>query len=156
MVGIEQTCPKIQVLTKKMSSIFISLNKVDGKVAPNESELNDYPPADKKLIEQNRENMISAISAINAALGTKKYEVPDPATVSEVYKVYCKFADPDNTNSGLMGVEKTAAKNQKEAIYKYYEYTQFKKAKFKCTKLQYSETTGKVNEIVFLCTGEIE
>ena len=47
-------------------------------------------------------------------------------------------------------------KNNADNMYKYYEFTQFKKAKFKCTKLNYKEETGKVDEIDFLFTGEIE
>lgn len=43
-----------------------------------------------------------------------------------------------------------------EKIYKYYEYTQFKKAIFKCTKLHYDETTGKIDELNFRFTGKIE
>lgn len=41
-------------------------------------------------------------------------------------------------------------------MYKYYEYSQFTKAKFKCTSLKYDDTTGKVNELTFEFTGEIE
>lgn len=41
-------------------------------------------------------------------------------------------------------------------MYKYYEYSQFTKAKFKCTSLKYDDTTGKVNELAFEFTGEIE
>lgn len=37
-----------------------------------------------------------------------------------------------------------------------YEYTQFTKAKFKCTKMEYSSTTGRVNNLEFMFTGEIE
>ena len=42
-------------------------------------------------------------------------------------------------------------KNNADNMYKYYEFT-----KFKCTKLHYKEETGKVDEIDFLFTGEIE
>ena len=41
-------------------------------------------------------------------------------------------------------------------LYKYYEFVQFKKAKFKCTKLHYDEQTGKVDELNFEFTGKIE
>lgn len=41
-------------------------------------------------------------------------------------------------------------------MYQYYEYSQFTKAKFKCTSLKYDDTTGKVNELTFEFTGEIE
>lgn len=41
-------------------------------------------------------------------------------------------------------------------MYKYYEYIQFTKAKFKCTKMDYSSTTGRVTSLEFVFTGEIE
>lgn len=41
-------------------------------------------------------------------------------------------------------------------MYQYYEYSQLTKAKFKCTSLKYDDTTGKVNELTFEFTGEIE
>ena len=154
---IEKNYPKIQVLTKRISSIFIlKLNDVRGYTHPAEKVLLVFSEEEKKIIEYNRQNMISAISAMNAALGTEKYKVPDSATVSEVYEVYCKFANPSDLSSGLTREKKAEAEEQKKAIYQYYEYTQFKKAKFKCTKLHYNDTTGKVDEINFLCTGEIE
>ena len=41
-------------------------------------------------------------------------------------------------------------------ILNYYEYYQFKKGIFKCTKIEYDDTYGRVSEIDFTFTGDIE
>lgn len=40
-------------------------------------------------------------------------------------------------------------------MYKYYEYIQFTKAKFKCTEMKYGDS-GRVESLKFIFTGEIE
>ena len=41
----------------------------------------------------------------------------------------------------------------KEVTLKYYEFTQFKRAQFKCTGLEYDSVTGRVNKMSFeICT----
>ena len=37
----------------------------------------------------------------------------------------------------------------KEATKKYYQYTQFKRAMFKCTDVKYNQQNGRVNEMDF-------
>ena len=43
----------------------------------------------------------------------------------------------------------------REDIYRYYEYIQFKRAIFKCTKLQTDSSTGRIIEMDFEFTGKI-
>lgn len=131
---IENEQPKINVLTKRISSIFVQLNYLNGN--PEESDIN-------------RRKMIDAINTINSSLGQEKYVIPNPATFNDIYNLYSQFAKP--TQSGFPDEYK-----RKDAIYKYYEYTQFTKAKFKCTKMEYSQTTGRVINLEFMFTGEIE
>lgn len=42
------------------------------------------------------------------------------------------------------------------SILKYYEYYQFKRAKFDCINLEYDNSQGRVKQIDFTFTGEIE
>ena len=43
----------------------------------------------------------------------------------------------------------------KDVTLKYYEFTQFKRAHFLCTGLEYDSVTGRVNEMSFeLCTDD--
>lgn len=39
--------------------------------------------------------------------------------------------------------------NVKSATYQYYQYTMFKRAMFKCEKVLYNQTNGRINEMVF-------
>lgn len=67
--------------------------------------------------------------------------------------------DFDDTNESEI---KTAYKNmiklitEEASIMKYYEYYQFKRGIFKCTNVSYDDITGRVSEIDFSFTGEIE
>ena len=43
----------------------------------------------------------------------------------------------------------------KDVTLKYYEFTQFKRAHFLCTGLEYDSVTGRVNEMSFeVCTDD--
>ncbi len=45
--------------------------------------------------------------------------------------------------------------SKKELALKYYEYMQFKRGVFTCTKLEYDSVTGRVSKIEFQFTGNI-
>ena len=46
---------------------------------------------------------------------------------------------------------------EKESVFAFYEYNQFKKAKFNCQSIGYDVgNTGRVSQIVFNFTGEVE
>ena len=49
----------------------------------------------------------------------------------------------------------TELKSKKEDALKYYEYIQFKRAVFKCTKLDYNQKSGHVDSLEFEYTGKI-
>lgn len=123
--GIESSQPKINILTKRISSIFVTLDYDKGKLVESDS---------------NREKIISAINIMNSILGYDAYPISSGQNFSDLYTQYVKFAGT----------------SKRIPIYKYYEYTQFTKAKFKCTKMEYSSTTGRVNNLEFMFTGEIE
>ena len=44
---------------------------------------------------------------------------------------------------------------EKENAYKYYEYVQFKRAKFKCTSCIYDQSTSRISKMVFEFTGKL-
>lgn len=46
--------------------------------------------------------------------------------------------------------------NNSDAIYKYYEYYQFKKGIFECTNITYDSVSGRVSKIEFKFTGKLE
>lgn len=151
--SMERSSKNISILAKKISNIVLDSNylnryckpsvNADGKVSWS------WEPSSGSSInsEQQKKDitkMYSAILEYQRAVGNNtKYAVSKWAvenyqysTVTEQYK---KMIDENATN-----------------MYKYYEYVQFKKAVFKCTKLNYDASTGKVNELRFEFTGKIE
>lgn len=93
--------------------------------------------------DNDKEKMLKAISAFNTSIGYKKYlNANKEYTYDEVKKAYNDILSDSDY--------------KKEDIYRYYEYTQFRKAYFECKKLDYDSTTGKVNSLEFTFTGEIE
>lgn len=106
---------------------------------------------------------------------TKKWEIVSDAGTDENKKItkmlnailkYESITQSSTYSENLKGINKTYKNVKKQYLsmlndngikmYKYYEYSQFTKAKFKCTSLKYDDTTGKVNELTFEFTGEIE
>lgn len=45
--------------------------------------------------------------------------------------------------------------NYKNSVYKYYEYVQFKRARFDCKDVKYDDTIGRIIELYFESTGKI-
>lgn len=121
--------PKIEILTKKVYKIMPN-NFVEIKT--NKFELKNK----SSLTEADREKMIDAISSYRTAVGDQNAFQYNSSNLKDKYIEMLNSCGMD--------------------ILKYYEYTQFLKAKFKCKKLEYSESTGKVISLEFECTGEIE
>lgn len=81
---------------------------------------------------------IKAINNFNSACGEKKIII-------------------NNTNNNLdieIAFEKML--EYKKDVYTYYEYIQFKRARFKCTNTEYNKTTGRINYMQFEFTGKFE
>ena len=47
------------------------------------------------------------------------------------------------------GIEKDIIPTVKKATCEYYQYTQFKRIMFKCTSIEYSQDTGRINKMSF-------
>lgn len=152
--NIETNNRNISSLSKKISDIVLNKNYLVRYCKPINSNGDVswiWEPTSSTNIENDTElrkseinKMRNAISEYQIAVGDNtKYKVDDSALKNFVYShiawQYKKMIDENATN-----------------MYKYYEYTQFKKAIFKCTKLNYDESTGKVDELEFVFTGKIE
>lgn len=62
-------------------------------------------------------------------------------TVSAVGTEICKI--------NVDGIEKDIIPAVKKATCEYYQYTQFKRIMFKCTLIEYSQDTGRINKMSF-------
>lgn len=45
---------------------------------------------------------------------------------------------------------------KRKMVYQYYEYMQFKRAKFDCEKVEYSKNTGRIIRMEFKFTNKFE
>lgn len=67
-----------------------------------------------------------------------------------VYNINSDSSDSDITTA------LTAINSKKNDVYTYYEYVQFKRAKFDCGKIEYDQKTGRVIKMEFKFTGKFE
>lgn len=151
--SMERSSKNISILAKKINNIVLDSNylnryckptvKADGKVSW------DWEPSSSSSIngDQQKKDIIKMYNAIleyQKAVGNNtKYSVDKSAVEKYQY-------------SSVAGLYKMMIDENATNMYKYYEYVQFKKAVFKCTKLNYDESTGKVDELEFVFTGKIE
>ncbi len=45
---------------------------------------------------------------------------------------------------------------QRTSVFQYYEYVQFKRAKFDCEKVEYNQQTGRIKRMEFRFNGKFE
>ena len=87
----------------------------------------------------------------------------DEAKILEAWKnaaakfnAYSSNVKIDTTNKTAKEISDQIILHYSAQALKYYEYMQFKRGIFKCTKLLYDEkTTGRVSKIEFMYTGNI-
>lgn len=134
--GLEKNSKYLKGLTKNIDKIILykydDINKT-WKI-----------PQENSVTDEEITKMLNAILKYESITQSSKYSENlkgKNKTYENVKKQYSSMLK-DNDN----GIN----------MYKYYEYSQFTKAKFKCTSLKYDDTTGKVNELTFEFTGEIE
>ena len=113
------TDTKLQKLSAEISNIA---QKQD-----NSSWLNKYD-------EENRKTVYNSTRA-------KKLTNILGYTVSAVGTEICKI--------NVDGIEKDIIPAVKKATCEYYQYTQFKRIMFKCTSIEYSQDTGRINKMSF-------
>ena len=113
------TDTKLQKLSAEISNI--------AQEKDNSSWLNKYD-------EENRKTVYNSTRA-------KKLTNILGYTVSAVGTEICKI--------NVDGIEKDIIPAVKKATCEYYQYTQFKRIMFKCTLIEYSQDTGRINKMSF-------
>lgn len=98
-----------------------------------------------KSVIQNLSGNISAIYLSNSASDMDKI------------RAFAKFKTLAPKKVGTINnYNELIGNNQlKEDIYKYYEFTQFKRLYFKCTGTKYNKQTGRITELTFDSTGKL-
>ncbi len=81
---------------------------------------------------------IKAINNFNSAYGKKEITITDIDNDSAIEKAYNEMLE------------------KKDDVYTYYEYIQFKRARFDCVDKKYNQKTGRINYMRFEFTGKFE
>lgn len=61
-----------------------------------------------------------------------------------------------DSNANQIQTEWEEINENREKVYQYYEYMQFKRAKFDCEKVEYSKNTGRIIKMEFRFTNKFE
>lgn len=84
------------------------------------------------------ESKMKAIWSYNSAIGQEKYKIESDSNASKIDSYFRQI------------------QAQKENVYLYHEYVQFKRAKFDCQKSIYDPQTGRIQSMEFIFTGKFE
>ena len=79
---------------------------------------------------------VKVISNYNSAVGKDEYTISETALTNKT--TYNKI------------------QTLKPYVYTYYEYVQFKRAKFDCVETKYNGQTGRIIKMTFKFTGKFE
>lgn len=85
-----------------------------------------------------KEDKIKAITNYNSAIGETQYNINSHSNEVDI-------------NGAWREIE-----NLKEYVYTYYEYIQFKRAKFNCINVEYNQQTGRIIKMEFEFNGKFE
>lgn len=128
----------LQNLSKSINSIFLDETHWIGDIYTNDYKINL------------KRNAIEKFNSITASRRAKDN------TIKGYYESIKNF---DRNNETSVNTQYNVIQNNfKEIALKYYEYTQFKKAKFESNSnlIEYDKASGRVKKMVFTFTGEIE
>ena len=132
--------------------------------------INNMTTLENKYGKQNLQNLCKAIDGIFEGSGGS------PITdINDKKNAVLKFNNITTNNSNILDIYESIKEDYKngyveqayskinsngfaEASKKYYEFTQFKKAKFKSDSsyIQYDQDTGRIKQMKFEFTGEVE
>ena len=102
------------------------------------------------------QNMCKAVNEIFVNTNGKNEEDKHKAMLDAVvaYNNCCKKGENKETDSKNLTTSFNDIQEIKDDVYEYYEYVQFKRAIFKCTKTEYNNNTGRITKMEFQATGK--
>ena len=127
----------------------------------NGATVNQFEIDIKKKIEKAKKIAINENSMQNLASGIDKLFLKEEPrddelwTAIKLWKANAKNThEIENAKSYYENIINSM--NNKENIYIYYEYMQFKRAKFNCENTEYNLKTGRIIKMKFKFNGKIE
>ncbi len=127
----------------------------------NGATVNQFEIDIKKKIEKAKKIAINENSMQNLASGIDKLFLKEEPRDDELWTAIKLWkANTKNTheieNAKSYYENIINSMNNKENIYIYYEYMQFKRAKFNCENTEYNLKTGRIIKMKFKFNGKIE
>lgn len=117
-----------------------------------DSKINDVQ--DIAINENAMQNLASGVSNL-----FDKNNEKDVLTAIQLWNTNAKTQIQIQTDSGKNREQYNQVINteqNKEKIYTYYEFMQFKRARFKCTGVTYNKKTGRITQMSFEYTEKME
>lgn len=109
------------------------------------------------------ESTYGADSLNNLVTGITKIFIANSSSTSEKEEAIKNFNNASKKKSITTWNEIAEGSPIRKAVYQYYEYVQFKRAKFNCeancysiTNVKYNDATGRIIEINFKFNGKFE
>lgn len=115
---------------------------------------NTFENAIKSEIDR-LENKYGSDSLTSLSAGLTKIFVADSASNQEKTIAIQSFNNISKKVSVTDWKELKPGSTIRNDVFKYYEYVQFKRANFKCTNVKYNNQSGRIIEMTFVFTGQI-
>ena len=126
------------------------------------STVNDFENQIEDTIE-NLEETYGSASLTSLAAAVTKIFIPNSSTEAEKKEAIANFNSVSKKKSVSSWNEIKEGSTIRKHVYQYYEYVQFKRARFNCeanrysnTNIKYNQETGRIVEINFKFTGKFE
>ncbi|MCI8383633.1 MAG: hypothetical protein HFJ33_02000 [Clostridia bacterium] len=102
------------------------------------------------------ENTYGKESLTALTTGLTKIFIDDKSTDTEKAMSFKTFSNASKKVTILKWEEINEGSKIRKDIYTYYEYVQFKRARFDCTNIEYNKNTGRIVKMEFKFTGKFE
>lgn len=109
-----------------------------------------------KQIAINENSMQNLASGINKLFLNENPRDDDLWTAIKLWNANATDTQDNIADAKFYYSQTINTENNKEKIYTYYEYMQFKRAKFNCEKTEYNPKTGRIIKMEFKFNGKIE
>ena len=163
-----------QYIAYEPMTITINLNGKQNRFAFDETNIMIFNS--KNLVNIIKGNIVTLTRAntneFEKAISQKINEAKDIAKSDEgmqklasgVSNLFGKTSEKDqltaiklwnaNANKRVVNYEDINTEENKNAVYTYYEYMQFKRGRFDCINVKYNEGTGRIIQMDFEFTGK--
>ncbi len=136
---IKQEIYTISSTTNDFKNVYSTVENLESKYGGKQTMQNLCTAINKIFITStNTKDRVQAIINFNSAYGSVVYSLD---SLDDAY-IKNKYEEMES--------------NYKQPVYQYYEYVQFKRARFDCKNTDYNDKTGRIKLMEFEFTGKFE